>query len=250
MRVGYVQEEDAGRQVIARAASVLRSLEKVPSGLTIASITRACGLPRTTVTRLVSSLQAEQFVVAHGNNIRLGPALLRLAAAAHLDAATLVRPHLEALSGELRETVDLWIERETSAELIDEVTSDREVRIVAPPNFRLPLTSTAPGKAFLARLSDDEIVERVEGRLEARTSHSLTSVECLVRDLDKTRQTGIAADLEEHAEDVCAIAMVVNLGLVDQYAIAIPAPARRFRETREKLEQSLKDCVRAIEAKR
>lgn len=120
--------------------------------LTIARVTQASGLPRTPVTRLVNSLQADQFVIASGTTIRLGPALLRLAAAAHLDAATLVRPHLEALSRELHETVDLWIEREASAKLVDEVTSDREVRIVSPAGFQLPLNTTAPGKVFLASL--------------------------------------------------------------------------------------------------
>lgn len=248
MRGERVAEVDASRQVIARAASVLRSLENAPSGLTIARITRACGLPRTTVTRLVNSLQAEQFVAVNGNTIRLGPAVMRLATAAHLDAAKLVRPHIEALSQELQETVDLWIERAFSAELIEEAVSDREVRIVAAPGFKLSLSTTAPGKAFLACLSNDEIARRIEGRLDARTPHSVTSIDALIRDIDKTRQTGVAFDLEEHAEDVCAVAMIVDLGLTDRYAISIPTPARRFHEARAILESGLRRCVQAIEA--
>ena len=241
---------ESGSQVIARAASILRTLEGTPQGRTIADIARASGLPRTTVTRLVRALETEQIVDASSGKVRLGPALIRLAAAAHLDAAALVRPYMEALSGALRETVDLWIERESCVELIDEVMSDQEVRIVTPPGFRLPLNTTAPGKAFLAGLDDAQLARRMEGRLERRMPNSLTSLEALSADLERTRQTGIAIDLEEHGEDVCAVAILVKIGLIDRYAIAVPVPTRRFKETRDQIEQALRACVGQIEANR
>ena len=149
----------------------------------------------------------------------------------------------------MHETVDLWVERDSTAELVDEVASDREVRIVTKSDIRLPLSTTAPGKAFLAHGTDDEVRRRVIGHLEARTSRSHTSVESLLADLHRTRETGIGVDLEEHADDVCAVAMIVNLGLIERYAIAIPVPARRFGETRDRLEVGLRNCVRTIEAK-
>jgi IclR family transcriptional regulator, acetate operon repressor len=242
---------ESGRQVIARAASILRTLEGSPQGLTIADIARLSGLPRTTVTRLVRALEAEQIIDASSSSkVRLGPALIRLASAAHLDAATLVRPYMIALSRELGETVDLWIEREDCVELIDEVASDQEVRIVAVPGFRLPLDKTAPGKVFLAGLDNAQLARRMEGRLERRMPGSPTSLKALSVDLEKTRQTGIGVDIEEHGEDVCAVAMLVKIGFVDRYSIAVPVPARRFTERRSKIEQALRDCVRQIEDKR
>lgn len=243
-------ERENSREVIARAASILRTLEHAPSGLTIAEITRGSGLPRTTVARLVASLQSERFVATSGGTVRLGPALTRLAAGVRVDAAALARPHMESLSRAVRETVDLWTWRETAVELIEEVVSEQEVRIVARPGFRLPLATTAPGKAFLARLEDDEIKRRMAGCLQGRTSDGTPRLQTLLRDIETTRHTGIAQDIEEHAEDICAIAMVVELGQVEQYVIAIPAPARRFHEKRERLESALRKCVQAIEARR
>jgi len=243
-------DREGSREVIARAASILRTLENAPTGLTIAEITRGSGLPRTTVARLVASLQAEQLVASIEGTIRLGPVLVRLAAAVRLDAIAVARPHMEALSRSVRETVDLWVEREAEVELIYEVASDQEVRIVATSGFRLPLGTTAPGKALLARLDNDEIKNKMVGRLQARTSGSVPRLQALLRDIETTRRTGIAQDIEEHADDVCAVAMMVDLGLVEQYVIAIPAPVRRFRETRERLEIALRECVQAIEARR
>ncbi|WP_215762442.1 IclR family transcriptional regulator [Acetobacter sp. P1H12_c] len=241
---------EGGSQVIARAASILRTLEDSPQGLTIAVIARASDLPRTTVTRLVRALEAEQIVDTCTGKVRLGAGLIRLARAVHFDAAALARPHMEALSRTLHETVDLWIEREDHVELVAEVPSDQEVRIVAVPGSRLPLHVSAPGKAFLAELDEMRLIRCTEGRLDRCTTNSLTSVDALLAELKTTRKTGISVDLEEHAEDVCAISMLVQIGLTDRYAIAVPVPARRFGKTRKQIEQALRACVEEIEARR
>ncbi|ATN36933.1 hypothetical protein ACO34A_24480 (plasmid) [Rhizobium sp. ACO-34A] len=241
------REDDGGSQVIARAAAILRTLEAAPHGLTIAEITRASGLPRTTVARLIFSLQSEQLLATVGGRVRLGPAFVRLAVMASRDASALARPHIDALSREIRETVDLWIERNDTAELAYEAVSDQEVRIVCAPGFRLPLHNTAPGKVFLSRRPDDEVAAHWSGSLAAATPNTVTSIEALFDELKRTRTTGLAIDVEEHAEDVCAVAMAVDLGFPEHYAIAIPVPARRFGENRESLERALKNCVAAIE---
>lgn len=229
--------EDSGRQVIARAASLLRALETAPGGLTIAGLTRTVGLPRTTVTRLVQALSGEHLLVAVDGRVRLGPALARLAAAASRDVVALVRPHAEALSREVRETVDLWVERADAVELVDEVASDQEVRIVLAPGTRFPLATTAPGRAFLAGLDAGARAARLAG---------LTFPAGLPVDLAEIGRTGLAIDLEDHAADVCALAMVVDVGQADRHALAIAAPARRFREKRPHLEAALRACVQAI----
>lgn len=239
-------DQDAGRQVLARAAAILKTLEAAPEGLTVAEITRRSGLPRTTVARLVGSLNTEQFVAVRNGLVRLGPALLRLASAANLDAATIARPHLEALQRATQETVHLWMERPNWVELVDEIACDQEVRIMLARGTRLALESSAPGKAFLALQDDNAIRSRLGGTLERRTSHGPASMEALLKHIEGVRRRGIAADLEEHAEDVCAIAKVVALGLADRYAVAIAVPARRFGEKRAELEAALENCANAL----
>ncbi|MGC1305186.1 MAG: helix-turn-helix domain-containing protein, partial [Caulobacteraceae bacterium] len=68
-------EANAGKQVIARAAAVLRTLENRDRGLTQAQIACDTGLPRTTVQRLVQALEAQQLVSSTADGVRLGPAL-------------------------------------------------------------------------------------------------------------------------------------------------------------------------------
>lgn len=81
--------------------------------LTIAGLTRATGLPRTTASRMVAALSGEHLLAAVDGRIRPGPALARLAGATARDVATTMRPHLVALAAEVRETVDLRMERQT-----------------------------------------------------------------------------------------------------------------------------------------
>lgn len=232
--------------MIARAAQVLRILEQAPNGLTIAQITRAGTLPRTTVQRLVNSLQAEQLVAVSAGQVRLGPALARLAAAASQDVRARLRPNLERLSDETRETIDLWVLRDDAVVLVDQVVAPQEVRIVVPVGSALPLVCTAPGKAFLAEWADADIAALVKLTPLSPKTRRQRSLRGLMTDIRMTRQTGLAFDREEHSEDICAMACVIDLGTTERHAIAIPAPARRFREHQASLETALSHCVTAL----
>ena len=69
-----------GIQVIARAASILRTLEHHPGGLSLGQIAKSVGLARSTVQRIVAALAAEDFVIAAGpGDVRIGPGLVRIA---------------------------------------------------------------------------------------------------------------------------------------------------------------------------
>ena len=72
---------EAGIQSIARAAAVLRALERSPSGMSLGEIAAALDLPRSTIQRIVDALKDEGFLIRASprGGVRLGPMLLRLA---------------------------------------------------------------------------------------------------------------------------------------------------------------------------
>jgi len=179
--------EASGKQVIARAAAVLKTLEGRADGLTIAEITRASELPRTTAQRIVVALQAQQMVVAVDGRVRLGPALTRLAGSTFLDVVGIARPHVEALSRATRETVNLSVLRGNHAVLVDQVASDHELRVVTPVGSALPLHCTAHGKALLAAMGDDEIAARLGDEWERRTRNTIAALAPLLKELASAR---------------------------------------------------------------
>src|SRR5690606_28945727 len=110
-------------QVIARAASIMRALEDEESGLSLGQIAQRVKLARSTVQRIVASLEAEKLLIAASpqGRVRLGPTILRLAASVRNDVVQMARPFINRLSEELSETVDLSILRNDHLVFIDQV---------------------------------------------------------------------------------------------------------------------------------
>src|SRR5580693_3988994 len=84
-------------------------LEKRPDGATIRDLVEALGVPRTTVYRILNTLEHHDVVRRSGEGLyRLGPRLLRLAARSigdskGYDIATIAPPFLRSLSSETGE---------------------------------------------------------------------------------------------------------------------------------------------------
>ena len=231
-----------GIQVIARASAILRALESEPSGLSLGEIARRLGLPRSTVQRIVGALAAEHIVMpaSPGGHVRLGPALLHLATGARLDLVELARPHLEALSKDLRETVDLSILSGNEAVFVDRVIAVRRLRLVSDIGIRFPLHCTANGKALLALLPDEEVGALLSGRMQAFTPRTQTSLDGLLAELAVVRRTGIAIDREEHAQGICAVGVALRWPSPPMAALSVPVPVSRFDGEEERIAQGLR----------
>jgi IclR family transcriptional regulator, acetate operon repressor len=242
------ESESAGKQVIARAAAVLRALEGRSGPATQAQIACDTGLPRTTVQRLVQALEQQQMVVAGEGGVRLGPALTRLAASAHVDVISLARPHMEAVSRHTRETVQLTMERGEHAIMVDQVASDQVLRVVHRVGAALPLYCSAAGKALLSQLSDAEIERRLGTELTAYTPNTPTTLAEVLAQVREVRVNRVAENRGEHFEGVSGFGAVVRTGVGDRYALGLVAPTVRFERSRETLRSTLLRCVGAIEA--
>ncbi len=236
-------------QVIARAAAILRALEDTPHGLSLGQIARKVTLARSTVQRIVAALEAEKLLIAASptGRVRLGPALLRLAASVETDFVAIARPFLRELSAELRETVDLSALRKANMVFIDQVVGPQRLRTVSAVGELFPLHCSAPGKATLAGMSGSDI-ERLIGRhYEARTAHTITGHAALERDLQRVRATGLAFDREEHSEGICAVAVALRDPMGNAVSISVPVPSQRFAGREDEIAEGLRRTRAAIE---
>lgn len=240
-----MKSEESG--VIARAASLLKVLETSPAGLSLAELARLCGLPRTTVYRLVASLEAQQFVKQTADGVILGAALVRLAAAAHTDIVALARASMEALAHRTRETVDLAVYRGLHAILVAQFVCDQELRVVSPVGTAFPVNATAPGKAMLAELPDEQLLLLPEV-LEQRTTHTRFRRDELISDLETVRRNGVAVDREEHASGVCGLAVSLMLPGNERYALSLAVPSLRFDDQQQTLLRALLQTKAEIES--
>src|SRR6186713_2491695 len=106
---------DHGVPVIDRMMEILGALEQHGAGLTISELTSALPLPRTTIYRILNTLQRHQVVRRDdGGAYHLGHRLRSLAAhvpegAGEVDLAALAQPHLDRLALELGESAKLSV---------------------------------------------------------------------------------------------------------------------------------------------
>ena len=242
-----VSDDSAGKQVIARAAAVLKTLENRPGGRTNAQIACDTGLPRTTVQRMVQALEAQQLVSVAPDGVRLGPALARLAASAHTDVITLARPHMEAAARYTRETLYLAVQRGDNAILVEQIPCEQPLRVVFRVGAALPLYCTAHGKALLAQMGEEEIARCLSVPFESRTAHTPASAAQVMAQIEEVRRTGLSEAIEEHTEGVCGVGAALRTNTAERYALSIIAPACRFHRARESLRATLPRVISSIE---
>lgn len=224
--------ENGGMQLIARVAAVLRALAAHPDGISLRQLARASGLPRATVQRIVEALEKERLVSAGGARagVRLGPEIKTLAAAMRDDFVEIVRPHLERLAAELRETVILTALSGWRAVYVDQVISDRQVNLSVNPGAAFALHATAAGKALLATLPPEALREFLTEPREAYTSQTILSEEALIEELDDVARLGFACDRRETGDHNFAIATAVFDSAGRPYSISIILPESRSPE--------------------
>lgn len=228
-------------QVIARAASVLRALEGEQYGLSLAQIAQRVNLARSTVQRIVDALRAEQFVIAASptSGVRLGPALIRLAASASVEFDLITRPLMVKLSQRLWETVDLSVLKGFSAVFTDQVQGAHRLRAVSAVGDSFPLHCTANGKALLSIMPQHNLERFLREPLARWTPSTIVKVSELRTAIDASRKTAIAFDEEEHTEGICAVGTAFLDPLGRSIALSIPVPTPRFKRMKVALVKEL-----------
>ena len=230
-----------GIQVISRAGQILRALAGARDGLSLSEVAQRVGLPRSTVHRIISSLEREGLAAAVSPNgrYRLGPELVRMASGQHGELRIEIRPLLEQLSARVNETVDLSVPIRDQVSFIDQVPAPHRLRAVSAVGAAFPPHCTANGKALLASLSEDALRKLLPARLEAFTENTITGRPELLRHLNDVRQLGYAADHEEHTLGISAVGVVIRHTFGPSAAISIPVPTQRFLGQEEALLDAL-----------
>lgn len=237
-----------GVQVIARAAQIMRALQKQPQGLTYSQLAGEVKLARSTVHRIVGALIEERLVTSTSPNgvLQLGGGLLPLAAVVNSDLRRELRPYLELLHGEVAETVDLASFVENQVCFIDQIAAPHRLQAVSAVGVSFPLHCTANGKAFLAKLSAEEQKAVLPNKLVLLTPHTITERKRLSEEIAQIQVGGLAYDHEEHTIGICALGAAIRTASGDLLALSIPVPSQRFYSNEKKLVAALRAVMEQI----
>ncbi len=239
--------KQAGIQVIARAAAVMRALGSHPQGLSLAAIAQLVDLPRSTVQRIIGALEAEHLAetIGPGGGFRLGPALGQLISQTQTDIISLVKPQMLALSEQLQESVCVSTLVGDKSYVVDRVVAERELRVVFPIGINAPAYTTASGKALLAALPDDSLAQLLPDPLP-KVTPATPERAALLEQLARIRAGTLADEHDELIEGMSSFAVVLDTYL-GRYAIAVVAPSARAATRSATFQQALRACKQTVE---
>jgi DNA-binding IclR family transcriptional regulator len=198
--------------VIDRMVEVLFLLERQPNGATIRELVQQLRLPRTTVYRILNTLQLHDIVRRSADgSYRLGSRLLTLAARAlhdgkDYDLAAIALPHLRRLAQETGEGCKVSIIDGREVLVIAAVDGQREYALTVVPGQRLPLHAGAASKVLLANVPADEVARLLQSPLARYTAKTITDARKLSVELARIRRQGWAHDPGEYAPSINAFA--------------------------------------------
>jgi IclR family KDG regulon transcriptional repressor len=233
-------------QSVSRSLRILEAMGRSDNPQSLAEITDAVQLPKTTVHRLLETLQCEGYVEQNPitRQFLLSSKILELASSflGRLDVREVARPILMELWQQSQETVHLGLLDNGEVLYVEKLESPHTIRMYSEIGRRAPLHCTGLGKALLANLPAEEIEQIVARRgLQRYTENTLVDQISLLEEIATIRSRGVAFDNEEHEKSVrCVAAPVFDAQGQVIAAISIAGPA--FRMTAER-QQDLEPYV-------
>ncbi|OAB40937.1 IclR family transcriptional regulator [Paenibacillus glacialis] len=187
------------------------------------------GLHKSTVHRLLSTLEERGFVIrdAATEKYRLGMKIWELST--HLsrsdDPAILLLPAMERVRDHLGETVSLYLREGKERLRIQAVQSNQAIRRVAQVGARLPLYVGASSKVLVAFASTEE----QEALLNDPEWPSWIDRVSYMEQLYEIRECGYAMSFEEREPGAAAISVpIANCHGVVTAALSVSGPVNRL----------------------
>jgi DNA-binding IclR family transcriptional regulator len=202
--------------------------------LILQEISRKTSIPKTTVFRILYTLEQEGVIEKQGDKYKIGFRVIKLgmAALSKMELRNVAIPFLYELSIQLGETSHLAVLSDRKSLIIEVCDSPHPVKISSRPGTAVSLHCSATGKVLLAFAigaeNIDEYLKHI--KLEKRTGSTFTSMGELKKEIQKIVGQGYAVDNEEYYENVrCLAAPVRNAFGKTVAAIGITATTYRVK---------------------
>ena len=213
-----------------KALAILAAFDEGRADLGVSELAGELGMHKSTVSRLLGTLERRGLVRREGERFAPGPELARLGALAvrGLTLAGVARPPLELLAERTGETVNLAVREGDRALNVLQVDAAHFVGVTDWTGRAAPLHASANGKALLAFGGG-----RAPGRLAKLTPRTIVDRGELRAELERTRSAGFAVAVEELELGLHAVAApVFDAGGSCVAAVSVSGPAYRLTEPR------------------
>jgi IclR family transcriptional regulator, acetate operon repressor len=217
-----------------RAFAILEHIAAAEEPPTLEALTRAIGLPKPTVFRILRLLVRGGLVQreVHEKRYLVGERVAALALDVHMQSPRRLerRAILARLVETIGETCNFTMLDGRDVLYVDRVETSANVRLHMQTGSRVPPHCTASGKLLLSELPAARLRRLLgTGPLPRYTPRTIVSVLGLERELARIRASGVGTDIGEYlADSVCLAVPVRDAGGRMCAAIAVHGPAPRM----------------------
>ncbi len=201
-------------QSVERAFSILEAVATYPDGVGVSELARQVGLPKSTVARLLATLEGLAAVerLPDSDRVRLGRTVLSLALQVPYprQLSALARPFLLELAEATGEAVSFCLPDGEQVFYADQVQSRHYVQVRDWTGERVPLHVVSAGKVFLAFWEADVVARYLERPLVRYTAQTAAEPDDLRQQLEQIRQQGYCWAVGEFEEGLTGLAAPVR----------------------------------------
>jgi DNA-binding IclR family transcriptional regulator len=225
-------------RAVERALDILMCFTSQTPELTMTQISELVGINKSTVHRVLATLEGKRFVERDPATgaYRPGIRLLQMAflTLEHNDLRRLATPFLNGLCNQYHENVNLSVLDDIDVVYVDVIESSQRVKLAASPGQRLPAFCTASGKAILAFVPEENVKRILDSGMPRYTQNTILTKEAFFDNIRRARERGYAHSEQEFEEGINAIAApIINSTGQPIASISIAGPA--YRLTRERM---------------
>ncbi|WP_181779028.1 IclR family transcriptional regulator [Pseudonocardia pini] len=196
--------------ILSKAFDLMRAFNSDSRVMTLSELSRASGLPKSTVHRLIARLVDLGAVEQHRTGYVVSVDLLQLAANTPAGGMRdLALPALAALHRWSGHGVQLAVLRQFDVVYLEKIATHRMPAPRAGIGARLPANCTALGKVLLAWENIEDLDSFLPRPMSTMTTHSTTDVDELLLELQKIRSAGIAREREESQLGLACVAVPI-----------------------------------------
>ncbi|RCK40174.1 hypothetical protein TH25_24905 [Thalassospira profundimaris] len=245
---------DFGVPPITRAVRLLRAIANGERAENMSATARALGINRTTLMRILATLEEERFIEKHpdGHGYRIGLGLVAIAAMGSptKDLTDLAPPIVRKLAQDLGLSAHLGVLDKSNVIYLMRERPNTPLASNIQPGSHIPAYATTLGRAILATWNPKDVQALFEGvAFESFTDATPNSLPKLLEALDRDRKSGISSSEGYYLPGVWSLGTAVR----DQSGTAIAAlnvtgtpqhftePDERREEIAAVLKQAAKD---------
>ena len=216
---------------VSKALRLIDHMAEFKRPLSLLELSQCSGMPKSTVHGLLATLRESGYVEqAADGKYHLGTRLFELGniVSTSWNIVPIARPHLQNIALQTGQSVQLSMIDKAEVLILDHADANSSLRVVTEVGDRLPLHSTASGKAIMAFLPPSQVDRLLRQGMPSFTPHTITGAEQMHAVLDKIRQQGYAVEDGENRIGLRGVAApIFDIDASVRYALGVMGMFRR-----------------------